>query len=71
MRPAKKGLKAWRQLLVNGEWQTTAKTRTTKKGRYKFVVKKARPKAVGTYRILVVRKKTVVGVSPEFTVGLR
>jgi SpoIID/LytB domain protein len=71
VRPAKKGLKAWRQLLVDGEWQTKAKTRTTKKGRYRFVVKKARPKAVGTYRVLVVRKKSVVGVSPEFTVGLR
>ncbi len=71
VRPAKKGLRAWRQVLVNGEWVTTGKTRTTQKGRYKFVVKKARPKAVGTYRILVVRKKTVVGVSSEFTVALR
>ena len=71
VRPAKKGLKAWRQALVDGEWVTKAKTRTTTKGRYRFVVKKARPKAVGTYRVLVVRKKSVVGVSSEFTVALR
>jgi len=71
VRPAKKGLKVWRQKSVNGEWVTTAKTRTSPKGRYKFVVRKTRPAVAGTYRVLVVRKKTVVGVSSEFTVALR
>ena len=69
VRPAKKGLQAWRQVFVDGAWTTKQKTRTTAKGRYRFVVphagKAGQPK---TFRVLVVRKKTVVGVSAEFIV---
>jgi SpoIID/LytB domain protein len=70
VRPAKAKLKAQRQKLVNGQWVTVGKDRTSAKGRYRFVVKKAKPSAAGTYRVLVVRKGAVVGVSPEFTVGV-
>ena len=34
------------------------------------MVRKAKPAAAGTYRVLIVRKGAVVGVSPEFTVGV-
>ena len=70
VRPAKAKLKAWRQRLVDGQWVTVDKDRTSNKGRYRFVMKKTTPKASGTYRVLVVRKKSVVGVSPEFTVAV-
>jgi hypothetical protein len=70
VRPAKAKLKAWRQKLVNGEWTTVDKDRTSAKGRYRFVVKKAKPSANGTYRVLVVRKGAVVGVSSEYTVAV-
>jgi hypothetical protein len=70
VRPAKAKLKAQRQKLVDGQWVTVGKDRTNAKGRYRFVVKKTKPAAAGTYRVLVVRKGTVVGVSPEFTVGV-
>jgi SpoIID/LytB domain protein len=70
VRPAKAKLKAWRQKLVNGEWTTVAKDRTSAKGRYRFVVRKTQPSATGTYRVLVVRKGAVVGVSSEFTVSV-
>ena len=50
---------------------TTQKTRTTAKGRYRFVVKHAgKAGAITTYRVLVVKKGTVVGVSAEFTVAV-
>ncbi len=68
VRPAKARLKAWQQKLVDGQWTTVGKDRTNAKGRYRFVVRKAKPAASGTYRVLVVRKKAVVGVSPEFAV---
>jgi len=70
VRPAKARLTAQRQKLVDGQWVTVGKDRTSAKGRYRFVVKKAKPAAAGTYRVLVVRKGAVVGVSPEFTVGV-
>ncbi len=70
VRPAKAKLRAWRQQLVDGQWVTVAKDRTSAKGRYRFVVKKAKPATAGTYRVLVVRKKAVVGVSPEYTLAV-
>jgi hypothetical protein len=70
VRPAKARLKAWRQRLVAGQWQTVATDRTSSKGRYRFVVRKAKPTTAGTYRVLVVRKGTVVGVSAEYTVAV-
>ena len=71
VRPAQKKLKVWRQKLVEGEWRTVAKERTNKKGRYRFVIRDAGKKSTGTFRVLVVKKKDVVGVSPEFAVRLR
>lgn len=71
VRPAKAGLKTWRQVLNDGVWTTTAKSRTNAKGRYRFVIKNAGKAGTKSYRILVVRKKTVVGVSAEFTVEVR
>jgi SpoIID/LytB domain protein len=71
VRPAKKGLMTWRQKLVDGVWKTQQKTRTTAKGRYRFLVRAAKPTHAGTYRVLVVKKGTVVGVSPEFGVTLQ
>jgi SpoIID/LytB domain protein len=68
VRPAKAHLKAWRQRLVDGQWRTVATDRTNAKGRYRFVVSKPKPASSGTYRVLVVRKGVVVGVSPEFAV---
>ena len=68
VRPAKAGLKAWRQRLVDGQWKTMAIDRTSAKGRYRFVMRQAKPAAAGTYRVLVVRKGNVVGVSAEYTV---
>ncbi len=72
VRPAKSGLKTWRQVLVNGVWTTVQKTKTNDKGRYRFVVKKSgKSGSATTYRVLVVKKKAVVGVSAEFTVTVR
>ncbi len=71
VRPAKSGLKVWRQVNVNGEWKTVQKSTTTKKGRYGFVIGKAKGVGTLTYRVLVVRKKAVVGVSPEFVVTVK
>lgn len=71
VRPGKAKLKVWRQKLVGTEWRTVAKDRTNAKGRYRFVVRDAGRKATGTFRVLVVKKKEVVGVSPDFTVTLR
>jgi hypothetical protein len=70
VRPAKAKLKAWRQRLVDGQWKTVTTDRTSAKGRYRFVVTKAKPAAAGTYRVLVVRKGAVVGVSAEYTVSV-
>lgn len=71
VRPAKAGLKAWRQKLVGAEWRTVQEERTNAKGRYRFVIRDAGPKSSGTFRVLVVRKKQVVGVSPTLTVTLK
>ena len=71
VRPAQGKLKVWRQRLVDGEWKTVAKERTNRKGRYRFVIRDAGKKSTGTFRVLVVRKKDVVGVSPEFAVRFR
>lgn len=71
VRPAKAGLKTWRQVLVNGEWRTVDKARTNKKGKYRFVIRDAGPRGTATYRVLVVKKKAVVGVSAEFTVTVQ
>ena len=61
-----------RQALVNGEWRTIDKVRSNKKGRYTIRVKKARPAgATYTYRVIAVKKKQVVGVSPERTVTVQ
>lgn len=71
VRPAKAKLKVWRQKLVDGEWRTVGKDRTNGKGRYRFTIPDAGPKATGTFRVLVVKKKEVVGVSPDFTVSFK
>ncbi|MBK9738003.1 MAG: SpoIID/LytB domain-containing protein [Actinobacteria bacterium] len=72
VRPAKARLQAWRQSLVDGQWKTMQTTTTSAKGRYRFVIKKAkRPGTTGTFRVLVVKKGAVVGVSPQFTVTVR
>lgn len=70
VRPAKRNLQALRQKLVGAEWKTLQQDRTNAKGRYRFTITDAGPKAPGTYRVLVVRKGVVIGVSPEFTVAL-
>ena len=71
VRPAKADLNAWRQVNVNGEWKTLQKEQTTAKGRYRFAVPSAKGVGTLTYRVLIVRKKTVVGVSPEFSVTVQ
>lgn len=71
VRPAKADLNTWRQVNVNGEWKTLQKGETTAKGRYRFVIPKAKGEGTLTYRVLIVRKKTVVGVSPEFAVTVQ
>jgi SpoIID/LytB domain protein len=67
VRPSKAGLKVWRQMLVKKKWQTVEKTVTNAKGHYRFQVT-AKSSPPGTYRVLVVKKRAVVGVSPEYTV---
>jgi stage II sporulation protein D len=72
VRPAKAGLAVWRQAMIKGEWHTVQRTRTNISGHYRFVIKKARHAgATRAFRVLVVRKGVVVGVSPEFTVAVR
>ena len=71
VRPGQKKLKVWRQKLVGADWKTVERTRTNAKGRYRFVVKDAGRKAAGTFRILVVKKNEVAGVSPEFAVTIK
>lgn len=71
VRPAKAKLKAWRQRLVGDTWQTVGKDRTNANGRYRFPHLRATAKTAGTYRVLIVRKGVVVGVSPQFTVALK
>lgn len=71
VRPGKAKLHTWRQVSSNGEWRTVQTGRTNAKGHYRFVVPHAKGVGTLTYRVLVVRKKTVVGVSPEFTVTVQ
>ena len=71
VRPAKANLKAWRQRLVGDTWKTVETDRTSARGRYRFPGLKATAKSAGTYRVLVVRKGVVVGVSPQYTVTLK
>lgn len=69
VRPAKAMLNVFRQVLVDGQWKTLQRTKTSAKGRYRFAVDKT--KAAGstrTYRVLVLKKGNVVGVSSDFTV---
>lgn len=70
VRPAKGNLRVQRQKLVGDVWKTLDTDTTNAKGRYRFVIRDAGRKAPGTYRILVLRKGNVLGVSPEFGVTL-
>jgi SpoIID/LytB domain protein len=70
VRPAKGNIRVQRQKLVGDVWKTLDTDTTNAKGRYRFVIRDAGRKAPGTYRILVLRKGTVLGVSPEFGVTL-
>jgi SpoIID/LytB domain protein len=70
VRPAKGNLRVQRQKLVGDVWKTLDTDMTNAKGRYRFVIPDAGRKAPGTYRILVLRKGNVLGVSPEFGVTL-
>ncbi len=71
VRPFRSGLVVWRQALVNGEWVTVGKARTQAKGKVTFRVKKAAPAgATYTFRLVVIDKSQVAGVSPEFTVAV-
>ena len=70
VRPAKGNLRVQRQKLVGDVWKTLDTDTTNAKGRYRFVIRDAGRKAPGTYRILVLRKGSVLGVSPEFGVTL-
>lgn len=72
VRPAKAGLKVWRQVLAKGTWRTVQRTRTNAKGHFLLrAPQDAKARATRTYRVLVVRKGVVVGVSPQFTVAPR
>ena len=74
VRPKKKGLTVWRQVLVSGdpatgEWKTAQVKKTAKNGRVSFRIKKAKPAgATYTYRLLVVDNRQAAGVSPLITV---
>jgi hypothetical protein len=67
--PKKKDLLVWRQELVNGEWKTVAKDRTNSKGQVSFSVRKAWPPGTTTTnRLVVVRKKSPIGMSQDIAV---
>lgn len=74
MRPGKKGLTVWRQVLVNGdpetgEWRTVGTTKTKAGGKISFTVKKATPAGASyLYRLVVVDDRQAAGVSPLITV---
>ena len=76
VRPKKKGLVVWRQVLVgtdpvNGEWKTADVKRTDSKGRVSFRVKKAKPEGANyTYRLVVVDDRQAAGASPLITVSV-
>ena len=72
VRPAKGGLMAWRQVFYKNAWVTVQKARTSAKGHYAFRIKKARfAGTTRTFRVLIVKKGVVVGVSPQFTVTVK
>jgi hypothetical protein len=77
VRPAKKGLTVWRQVLVSGdvetgEWRTVQIKKTKKNGKVSFLIKKAKPAgAVYTYRLLVVDNRQAAGVSPIISLEVR
>jgi hypothetical protein len=65
----RKGLRIERQILDNGVWHTKAKSKTKKKGRFSFTIKKAVPAgAVYQYRVVVFKKKQVLAVSEPTTI---
>ena len=67
-----RGLVVERQMLVNGQWTTKAKTKTKAKGRYSFTVKKAVPAgAQYTYRVVVYGSGGPIAVGPEKVVSVR
>jgi len=74
MRPGKKGLTVWRQVLVSGdpetgEWRTVGKSKTKARGKISFKVKRATPAgATYIYRLVVVDNRQAAGVSPLITV---
>lgn len=74
MRPGKKGLTVWRQVLASGdpetgEWRTVGKTKTKAGGKISFKVKKATPAgAIYLYRLVVVDNRQAAGVSPVISV---
>jgi hypothetical protein len=68
---AKRGLRVERQMLVNDVWHTKAKTKTKKKGRFSFTIKKAVPAgAVYQYRVVVFQKKKAIAVSEPTTLTI-
>jgi SpoIID/LytB domain protein len=72
VRPAKARLAAWRQVYYKNAWVTVQKARTSSKGRYVFVIREARfAGSTRTFRVLIIKKGIVVGVSPQFTVAVR
>lgn len=67
--PKAKGVKVLRQMNVNGEWKTMAKTRTNAKGKFTFKIKKAVPAgATYVYRVVAMKGGEIVGSSSEQTV---
>ena len=72
VRPKAKGLVVERQMLVDGVWTVKAKTRTTKGGRFTFIIKKAVPAgAQYAYRVVVYRDGVAIGTSTEKTIHIR
>lgn len=76
VRPKKKGLVVWRQVLVSGdpstgEWKTADIKRTAANGRVSFRIKKATPAGANyTYRLVVVDDRQAAGASPPITVSV-
>jgi SpoIID/LytB domain protein len=74
MRPSKKGLTVWHQVLVNGdpetgEWRTIGTKKTQAGGKISFTIKRATPAGSSyLYRIVVVDDRQAAGVSPVIAV---
>ena len=67
----KKGLRVERQILEKDVWHTKAKTRTKKKGKFSFTIKKAVPAgAVYQYRVVVFKNKQLLAVSEPTTITI-